>query len=188
MVCKFCGNTIEDSSEFCFICGNKIIKDEAPAEAVFTQPVPAEVPVVTAEAPAVEPQAVYAPQGAPVYTQQAPIYAQQVYVQQIAEPKKAKKAKKQKAVKPMRENRVLEFSMAGLFIGIVASFLLADKVALVLSGCFFAGIVLGMIFKRKTYVESLDELEIEEEYEEAVSLDYTAYESEEPEAEIITAE
>ena len=102
--------------------------------------------------------------------------------------KKAKKAKKQKAVKPMRENRVLEFSMAGLFIGIVTSFLLADKVALVLSGCFFAGIVLGMIFKRKTYVESLDELEIEEEYEEAVSLDYTAYESEEPEAEIITAE
>ena len=100
--------------------------------------------------------------------------------------KKAKKAKKQKAVKPMRENRVLEFSMTGLFIGIVASFLLADKVAL--SGCFFAGIVLGMIFKRKTYVESLDELEIEEEYEEAVSLDYTAYESEEPEAEIITAE
>lgn len=93
MVCKFCGNTIEDSSEFCFICGNKVIKDEAPAEAVFTQPVPAEVPVVTAEAPAVEPQAVYAPQGAPVYTQQAPIYAQQVYVQQIAEPKKAKKAK-----------------------------------------------------------------------------------------------
>ena len=102
--------------------------------------------------------------------------------------KKAKKAKKQKTVKPMRENRVLEFSMAGLFIGIVASFLLADKVALVLSGCFFAGIVLGMIFKRKTYVESLDELEIEEEYEEAVSRDYTAYESEEPEAEIITAE
>ena len=102
--------------------------------------------------------------------------------------KKAKKAKKQKAVKPMRENRVLEFSMAGLFIGIVAAFLLADKVALVLSGCFFAGIVLGMIFKRKTYVESLDELEIEEEYEEAVSLDYTTYESEEPEAEIITAE
>ncbi len=105
--------------------------------------------------------------------------------------KKAKKAKKQKTVKPMRENRVLEFSMAGLFIGIVASFLLADKVALVLSGCFFAGIVLGMIFKRKTYVESLDELDIEEEAEP--SLGYTAYEAAEEveaelEAEIITAE
>lgn len=96
MVCKFCGNTIEDNSEFCFICGNKVLKEEAPAEAVFTQPAPAEVPVVTAEAPeAVEAQAIYAaPQGAPVYTQQAPIYAQQVYVQQIAEPKKAKKKSK----------------------------------------------------------------------------------------------
>ena len=104
--------------------------------------------------------------------------------------KKGKKAKKQKAQKPLRENRVLEFSMAGLFIGIVASFFLADKVALVLSGCFFAGIVLGMIFKRKTFVESLEELDIEEE----PALDYTSYEAEEAfaepelEAEIITAE
>ena len=99
--------------------------------------------------------------------------------------KKAKKAKKQKAVKPLRENRILEFSMAGLFVGVVASFILTDKVALVLSACFFAGVVLGMIFKKKTYVESLDELDIEED----VDLGYTAYEvSEEPEAEIITAQ
>ena len=101
--------------------------------------------------------------------------------------KKAKKAKKQKAQKPIRENRILEFSMAGLFIGIVASFLLADKVALVMSGCFFAGVVLGMIFRKKTYVESLDELEIEDE----IYLGYTSYneaETAEPEAEIITAE
>ena len=101
--------------------------------------------------------------------------------------KKAKKAKKQKAQNPLRENRILEFSMAGLFIGIVASFLLADKVALVMSGCFFAGVVLGMIFRKKTYVESLDELEIEDE----IYLGYTSYneaEVTEPEAEIITAE
>ena len=38
--------------------------------------------------------------------------------------KKSKKAKKQKAVKPLRENRILEFSMAGLFVGVVASFVL----------------------------------------------------------------
>ena len=98
--------------------------------------------------------------------------------------KKGKKAKKEKAVKPLRENRILEFSMAGLFIGIVASFILTDKVALVISGCFFAGVVLGMIFKKKTYVESLDELEIEEE----IYLGYTSYEAKEPEAEFITAE
>lgn len=91
MVCKFCGNTIEDNSEFCFICGNKAIKDELPAEEVFAQPKPAEVPVVTADAPAADPQTVYTQQ-APIYTQQTPIYAQQVYVQTV-EPKKAKKTK-----------------------------------------------------------------------------------------------
>ena len=106
--------------------------------------------------------------------------------------KKAKKAKKQKAVKPLRENRILEFSMAGLFVGVVASFILTDKVALVLSACFFAGIVLGMIFKKKTYVESLDELDIEEDFEEApVAAEEISAEAEvaaELEAEIITAE
>ncbi len=107
--------------------------------------------------------------------------------------KKAKKAKKQKAVKPLRENRILEFSMAGLFVGVVASFILTDKVALVLSGCFFAGIVLGMIFKKKTYVESLDELDIEEDFDEAPAAveESPAPEAEETadlQAEIITAE
>ena len=106
--------------------------------------------------------------------------------------KKAKKAKKQKAVKPLRENRILEFSMAGLFVGVVASFILTDKVALVLSACFFAGIVLGMIFKKKTYVESLDELDMEEDLEEAAvaaeEIPAEAEEAAELEAEIITAE
>ena len=97
MVCKFCGNTIEDNSEFCFICGNKVIKDEIPAEAVYTQAAPVEIPVVAAEAPVAE-QPVYAQQ-APVYAQQAPVYAQQAYVQQMPEPKKGKKAKKEKKEK-----------------------------------------------------------------------------------------
>ncbi len=100
MVCKFCGNTIEDSSEFCFICGNKVVKEEAPE--VFTEAKPVEVPVV---APAAETaaQPIYAQQ-APVYAQQAPVYAQQAYVQQpVAEglspiPAEKKKAKKDKSV------------------------------------------------------------------------------------------
>ena len=96
MVCKFCGNTIEDNSEFCFICGNKVIKDEIPAEAVYAQPAPAEIPVVAAEAPVADNQAVY--QQVPVYTQPgATVYAQQAYIQQIPEPKKAKKAKAPKS-------------------------------------------------------------------------------------------
>ena len=92
MVCKFCGNTIEDNSEFCFICGNKVIKDEIPAEAVYTQPAPAEIPVLTADAPVAEAQPVY--QQAPVYAQPGTtVYAQQAYIQQVAEPKKAKQPK-----------------------------------------------------------------------------------------------
>ncbi len=94
MVCKFCGNTIEDSSEFCFICGNKVMKEEAPE--VYTEAKPVEVPVV---APAAEAAA------QPIYAQQAPVYAQQAYAAPAApaeapaeEGKKGKKAKKDKSV------------------------------------------------------------------------------------------
>ena len=110
--------------------------------------------------------------------------------------KKAKKAKKAKAAKPVRENRMLEGSMLGLFIGIVLSTILVDKIALCISGCFFAGLVLGMIFKRKIYVECLEEPEIEEllvdipEAAEEIPSEETVAEevAAEPEAEIITAE
>lgn len=112
--------------------------------------------------------------------------------------KKSKKAKKQKAAKPLRENRMLEFSMAGLFIGIVASAVMPDKIAILISGCFFAGLVLGMIFRKKTYVESLDELDIEEDFAPEIAFEETAEEAVEEiaeeapeadlEAEIITAE
>ena len=50
----------------------------------------------------------------------------------------------------------------------------------------------GMIFKKKTFVESLDELDIDEEFEEAPVTEVLSEEpvAEEPEleAEIITAE
>ncbi len=96
MVCKFCGNTIEDSSEFCFICGNKVMKDAA--EEVYTQAKPVEVPVVASTAEdATAAQPIYAQQ-APVYAQQAPVYAQQAYVQQAPEAAPAKKGKKDKSV------------------------------------------------------------------------------------------
>ncbi len=43
MVCKFCGNEIDDNSDFCFICGQKVEpRSEAavvePAANVYTQP------------------------------------------------------------------------------------------------------------------------------------------------------
>lgn len=42
MICKFCGNEIDDSSEFCYICGQKV-SDEATVyvaqgENVYSQP------------------------------------------------------------------------------------------------------------------------------------------------------
>ncbi len=109
MICKFCGNTIEDNSDFCFICGQKVAEEEAAAPAenmqVFSQvtlpeeeaqpetvtiPVPeqaAAIPEIPQGAP------IYA-QAAPIYAQQAPVYAQQAIVQQMpAAPQKQKKNK-----------------------------------------------------------------------------------------------
>ena len=59
MICKFCGNVIEDNSDFCFICGQKVVT-EAPAYAaqVYSQKsegAPAEVAPSTAPAEPVVP-------------------------------------------------------------------------------------------------------------------------------------
>lgn len=101
-----------------------------------------------------------------------------------------KKKKKAKKVKPVRENRMLEGSMLGLFIGIVLSTILTEQIALCISGCFFAGLVLGMIFRKKIYVECLEEpdlgeFEIPETAEEIPAEEAV---TEELEAEIIAAE
>ena len=53
MICKFCGNVIEDTSDFCFICGQKVA-EEAAVEEAFVEAAPApeaEEAVVTADAP-----------------------------------------------------------------------------------------------------------------------------------------
>ena len=96
MICKFCGNIIEDTSDFCFICGQKVA-EEAAVEEAFVEAAPAPVAeeaVVTAEAP-VAAQATATvpefpafdmstlPQGTPIYAQTAPVYAHQVFIQQI---------------------------------------------------------------------------------------------------------
>lgn len=107
MICKFCGNVIDDNSDFCFICGQKIPAAEIEAKVekeenndVFSQAAPE---VVTESAPenvavAVEATAPAAPeapvyddvvapyytQSAPIYAQSAPVYAQQAIIQQVA--------------------------------------------------------------------------------------------------------
>ncbi|MBR3948997.1 MAG: hypothetical protein IKJ70_06295 [Clostridia bacterium] len=93
MICKFCGNVIEDSSDFCFICGQKVA-EEAPAfeaEAPVAEEPVAEEAAVPAEAPAAAVGAAPAafpsfeslPQGTPIYAQTAPVYAHQVFIQQF---------------------------------------------------------------------------------------------------------
>ena len=96
MICKFCGNIIEDSSDFCFICGQKVAEEapafeaEAPvAEVPATEEtVPADAPVAPVAAATVGtipafPSFETLPQGTPIYAQTAPVYAHQVFIQQI---------------------------------------------------------------------------------------------------------
>ena len=70
MICKFCGNEIDDGSDFCYICGQKV-EEPVPAFAaadVYSQPAPSAEP---AQAPVAEPAFAAAPAQAPV----APAYA-----------------------------------------------------------------------------------------------------------------
>lgn len=55
MVCKFCGNEIDDNSDFCFICGQKVEPQNGayvaePAANVYTQPEAAPAEEVNTEA------------------------------------------------------------------------------------------------------------------------------------------
>lgn len=36
MICKFCGNEIEDGSDFCYVCGQKV-EAEQPADSLYSQ-------------------------------------------------------------------------------------------------------------------------------------------------------
>ncbi|MBR6567178.1 MAG: hypothetical protein IKK60_00835 [Clostridia bacterium] len=103
MVCKFCGNVIDDNSDFCFICGQKNPAEETPAPVEEKNDIFSQAPVaeeVAPQAPAfvaqqtvpVAPEApvydeaaapIYA-QSAPIYAQSAPVYAQQAIIQQVA--------------------------------------------------------------------------------------------------------
>ena len=117
MICKFCGNVIEDNSDFCFICGQKVVA-EAPAYAaeVYSQKpegAPAEV--------AVE-QPVYAAPAQPVY---APPVAP------VEEPKKGKKAKKAKKADKSaltKGGRFFTGLFAALFLAVAGLMIMSGKI------------------------------------------------------------
>lgn len=96
MICKFCGNEIDDGSDFCYICGQKV-EEPVPAYAaadVYSQPAaapaaPVQAPVAPAPAPvaaAPAPAPVAAPAAAPAAVSEAP-------AEQGGKKKKAKKVK-----------------------------------------------------------------------------------------------
>lgn len=120
MVCKFCGNEIDDNSDFCFICGQKVEAKEpayaaAPVANVYTQPeaAPADEPTAEAEpveAPAAEPVA-----AAPV---SASVAAQRSKKELKAEMKAAKKA--EKAAKYAIASRAARFfSFIFVLVGLI---------------------------------------------------------------------
>lgn len=96
MICKFCGNEIDDGSDFCYICGQKV-EEPVPAYVaadVYSQPAaapaaPVQAPVAPAPAPvaaAPAPAPVAAPAAAPAAVSEAP-------AEQGGKKKKAKKVK-----------------------------------------------------------------------------------------------
>ena len=85
MICKFCGNEIDDGSDFCYICGQKV-EEPVPAYAaadVYSQP--AAAPAAPAQS-SVAPAPVAAPAAAPAVAPEAP-------AEQGGKKKKAKKVK-----------------------------------------------------------------------------------------------
>lgn len=91
MTCKFCGNVIEDNSDICFICGQKVEPAAAPAEAADAFAPAAPVAPAAAVAPAA-PVATAAPvyAAAPV----APVYTAAPAAPSAADIKAQKKALK----------------------------------------------------------------------------------------------
>lgn len=85
MICKFCGNEIEDGSDFCFICGQKVEADTA-------------APAVAPEAPA-QAEAEAAVAVAPVEEVAAEVEAAPEAPAVVLDPKAAKKAKAGKFTK-----------------------------------------------------------------------------------------
>ncbi len=127
MICKFCGNSIEDNSDFCFICGQKVENAESVAQSndVFSQSsAPAEAPVAevpvapayVAEAP-VAPVAPEAPIPA-AYASCPYVTAESPCVANAPSAKGKKKGKKAKSEKdPSKASKALKFFTA-LFLAV----------------------------------------------------------------------
>lgn len=148
MICKFCGNVIEDNSDFCFICGQKVVAD-APAYSaqVYSQKpegAPAEPAPVAPAAPAVP---VYAPPVVPVEEPTG------------KKGKKAKKVKKEKKVKAdadpaslSKAGKILTGLLAAIFLAVAG---IMCKNLIVVLICVVLTAVVAFVYYKK-YKEAMD--------------------------------
>lgn len=114
MTCKFCGNVIEDNSDICFICGQKVEPAAAPAEAADAF-APAAAPVA---APVATAAPVYAAApAAPVYTA-APAPAVPAAADIKAQKKALKAAKKAAKKEGKGKGGKLNFLITALLIAL----------------------------------------------------------------------
>ena len=125
MICKFCGNVIEDNSDFFFICGQKVVA-ETPAYAaeVYSQRpegAPAQVapeqPVYAAPAQPAPAQNVYAPPVVPAPAEENGKKGK----------KKAKKAKKPESAELSKGGRFFTGLLAALFLAVAGIMVIMNK-------------------------------------------------------------
>lgn len=150
MICKFCGNVIEDNSDYCFICGQKVVS-EAPAyaaEIYSQQPQGAPAQPVYSVAPE---QPVYAAPSQPVYAPPVvPAAAESKKCKLCKKFKKADKVKKEKApVDPAAlsiKEKVIIGLLAAIFLavaGIMCKNLIVVAICVVLEA-----VVAGLFYKK----------------------------------------
>ena len=136
MICKFCGNVIEDNSDFCFICGQKVVA-ETPAYAaqVYSQKsegAPAEV------APAAVP------------AEPAPVYAAPVVPDMCKNCKKAKHPVDPSVLS--KRDKVLVGLFAALFLAVAG--IMCDKI-IVVAICLVLTAVVAFVYY-KNYKKAIE--------------------------------
>lgn len=153
MICKFCGNVIEDNSDYCFICGQKVVS-EAPAyaaEIYSQQPQGAPAQPVYSVAPD---QPVYAAPAQPVYA--APVVPAAPEKKKFKLSKKGNKVKQPKApsdpaVFSQKEKILLGF-LAAIFLAVAG---IMCKNLIVVAACVVITAVVAVIYYKK-YKAALD--------------------------------
>lgn len=115
MICKFCGNEIEDGSDFCYVCGQKVEAEQPAADDLYSQATADDtqaVPAYAAQQTVTEAAPVYA--AAQETAAQAPVYQPVAPAASVDTPdtmveQQGKKKKKQKNKEVFQTKRGVRF-------------------------------------------------------------------------------